>query len=129
MIAITTLMFERVLGDALMGAAFERNLERMLDLAKKIRRSGRPVIEDPVFRQQLAQGFIEVMVLKYHGLRNLSTQLQGGIPGPEGSIGKLLWSEPNQRICENAVGMQGRSARSRAGLHGRFTTGSGNTGF
>ena len=107
MIAITTLMFERVLGDALMGAAFERNLERMLDLAKKTRRSGRPVIEDPVFRQQLAQGFIEVMVLKYHGLRNLSTQLQGGIPGPEGSIGKLLWSEPNQRICENAVGMQG----------------------
>jgi alkylation response protein AidB-like acyl-CoA dehydrogenase len=79
----------------------------MLRLAKETKRSGRPVIEDPIFRQQLAEGFIEVMVLKYHGLRNLSTQLQGGIPGPEGSIGKLLWSEPNQRICESALAMQG----------------------
>jgi alkylation response protein AidB-like acyl-CoA dehydrogenase len=115
MIAITTLMFERVVGDALMAAAFERNIERMVALAKETRRSGRPVIEDPVFRQQLAQGFIEVMVLKYHGLRSLSAQLQGGIPGPEGSIGKLLWSEPNQRICENAVGMQGPSSQIMRG--------------
>ena len=115
MIAITTLMFERVVGDALMASAFEKNMERMVALAKETKRSGKPVIEDPVFRQQLAQGFIEVMVLKYHGLRNLSAQIQGGIPGPEGSIGKLLWSEPNQRICENAVAMQGPSSQIMRG--------------
>jgi len=115
MIAITTLMFERVLGDAVMGAAYETNIEKMLGLAQKTKRSGKPVVEDPVFRQQLAQGFIEVMVLKYHGLRNLSTQLQGGIPGPEGSIGKLLWSEPNQRIFENAMAMQGPCSQIMGG--------------
>ncbi|MBW2370099.1 MAG: acyl-CoA dehydrogenase, partial [Deltaproteobacteria bacterium] len=43
----------------------------------------------------------------YHGLRNFSNQLTGNIPGPEGSIGKLLWSEPNQRLTEAAVGTQG----------------------
>ncbi len=107
MIAITTLMFERVIGDAVMGAAYEKNMDRMVHMAGETKRAGRPVIEDPIFRQQLAQGYIEVMALKYHGLRNLSTQLQGGIPGPEGSIGKLLWSEPNQRICENGMAMQG----------------------
>ncbi len=106
-IAITTLMFERVMGDVVMATAYEGNMRRMFDLARQVKRGGRPVIEDPLTRQRLAQGFIEVMVLKYHGLRNLSTQLQGGIPGPEGSIGKLLWSEPNQRICENALAMQG----------------------
>ncbi len=115
MIAITTLMFERVIGDALMAAAFERNIERMVALAKEMKRSGKPVIEDPVFRQQLGQAFIEVMVLKYHGLRNLSAQVQGGIPGPEGSIGKLLWSEPNQRICENAIAMQGPASQIMRG--------------
>ena len=106
-IAITTLMFERALGDAVMAAAYEKNLQIMVDMARRCKRAGKPVIEDPVFRQQLAHDYTEVMVLKYHGLRSLSTQIQGGIPGPEGSIGKLLWSEPNQRITESALGMKG----------------------
>jgi alkylation response protein AidB-like acyl-CoA dehydrogenase len=63
----------------------------------------------------LAQSYIEVMVLKYHGLRNFSNQLQGGVPGPEGSIGKLLWSEPNQRIQEAALLMQGPNAQIMGG--------------
>jgi len=106
-IAITTLMFERAIGDAIMAAAYEKNLQIMVNMARQCKRAGKPVIEDPIFRQQLAQDYIEVMVLKHHGLRSLSTQIQGGIPGPEGSIGKLLWSEPNQRITESALGMQG----------------------
>ena len=115
MIALTTLMFERVLGDAVWVPVYEEMIQRMLGLAKQTKRSGRPVIEDPVFRQQLAQDFIDVMVLKYHSLRNLSTQIQGGMPGPEGSIGKLLWSEPNQRICENALAMQGPYSQLMSG--------------
>ena len=115
-IAITTLMFERVLGDAVMGVVHEKNFQRLLDVARESKRSGRPVIEDSVFRQQLAQSYIEIMVLKYHGLRSLSRQLEMGVPGPEGSIGKLLWSEPNQRISEAAIGMQG--------LYGQLVAGS-----
>lgn len=106
-IALTTLLFERVLGDVVMAAAYRKNIDLMIEMARQRKRAGEPVIEDPIFRQQLAQAYIEIMVLKYHGLRSLSQQLQGGVPGPEGSIGKLLWSEPNQRICEVAIGMQG----------------------
>jgi alkylation response protein AidB-like acyl-CoA dehydrogenase len=115
MIAITTLMFERVVGDASMAARYLRNIEFLLDMARQTKRSGRPVLEDPIFRQQLAQAYIEVTVLRYHGLRNLSHQLQGGTPGPEGSIGKLLWSEPNQRITEAAIGMQGLAGQIMEG--------------
>ena len=114
-IAITTLMFERVIGDVTMAAVYQRNIERMIQMASQSKRSGKAVIEDPIFRQQLAQAYIEVMVLKYHGLRNLSQQLQGDIPGPEGSIGKLLWSEPNQRITEAALGMQGPGSQIMGG--------------
>jgi len=114
-IAITTLMFERVLGDAIMGAAYETNVQKMIEMASQTKRSGIPVIEDPIFRQQLAQAYIEVMVLKYHGLRSLSNQLKTKIPGPEGSIGKLLWSEPNQRITEAAIGMQGPNSQIMGG--------------
>jgi len=114
-IGITTLMFERVLGDATMGAVYETNIQRMIEMASQTKRSGIPVIQDPIFRQQLAQAYIEVMVLKYHGLRSLSNQLQSEIPGPEGSIGKLLWSEPNQRITEFAIGMQGPNSQIMGG--------------
>jgi alkylation response protein AidB-like acyl-CoA dehydrogenase len=106
-VAITTLMFERAIGDATMAAVFLGNLSRMKAMAQEVKRSGRPIIEDPIFRQQLAQAYIEVMALKYHGYRNLSQLFGGGIPGAEGSIGKLLWSESNQRICESALTMQG----------------------
>ena len=53
-IAITTLMFERVMGDVVIGAAYEQNMQRMLNMAAKTKRAGRPVIEDPICRQQLA---------------------------------------------------------------------------
>jgi alkylation response protein AidB-like acyl-CoA dehydrogenase len=106
-IAITTLMFERTVGDATMASTFLRNLRGMVEMARETKRSGKPVIEDPIFRQQLARAYIDVMVLRYHGYRNLSQLFAGGIPGAEGSIGKLLWSEPNQRITEDALAMQG----------------------
>lgn len=114
-IAITTLMFERVMGDVVIGAAYEKNITRMMAMAANTKRSGKPVIENPVFRQQLAQSYIEIMALKYHGLRSFSHQLKGGIPGPEGSIGKLLWSEPNQRLTEAAIGMQGPNSQILGG--------------
>jgi alkylation response protein AidB-like acyl-CoA dehydrogenase len=106
-IAITTLMFERAIGDAIMGGIFERNLGNFIEMGRTTKRSGKPLMDDPVFRQQLGQAYTETMVVRCHGYRNLSQVLQGAVPGPEGSIGKLLWSEFNQRICESAVNMQG----------------------
>lgn len=114
-IALTTLAFERAVGDVSKAAAYETNMERMIEMAGQVRRSGRPAIDDPVFRQELARSYIEVMALKYHGLRNFSNQLEGGTPGPEGSIGKLLWSEPFQRINETAVDMQGPAGQIAGG--------------
>jgi alkylation response protein AidB-like acyl-CoA dehydrogenase len=106
-IAITTLMFERAMGDAVMGGWFSRNIHSLVHLARHTKRSGRPVIEDSVCRQELAQAYIDAKIVKYHGYRSLSQMLKGGVPGPEGSIGKLLWSESNQRICETAMNLEG----------------------
>jgi len=114
-IAITTLMFERTVGDVTMAAALGQKIGLMLEMAQKCMRAGKPVIEDPIFRQQLGQAYIDVMVTKYHGLRSLSHLIRGGIPGPEGSVGKLLWSEFNQRICEAAINMQGPGGQITSG--------------
>jgi len=107
MITMTTLMFERTMGDASIAAIYEKNLATMIEMAKTTKRAGKAVIDDLIYRQQLGQAIVDILVLKYNGLRNLYQQLQSHIPGPEGSIGKLLWSEPNQRITEAVIGMQG----------------------
>jgi alkylation response protein AidB-like acyl-CoA dehydrogenase len=107
MIAITTLMFERAMGDATIANSQLKGVEAMFEMARRVKRSGRPVIADARFRQQLAQAWIETMVLKCHGYRHLSHLLEGGVPGPEGSIGKLLWSETGQRTNETLMQLQG----------------------
>ena len=106
MIAITTLMFERVLGDVIKATKYDVSLKKMIQMARTVKRSGKPVFEDPVFRQQLGTDYIDILVLKSHGLRNLSGTLKTGVPGPEGSITKLLWSLTNQKMCDDAIMMQ-----------------------
>jgi len=113
--AITTLMFERAMGDVVIGAAYETNVTKLIRMAAEAKNCGHPVIEDPIYRQQIAQSYIEIMALKYHGLRNFSSHIKTGIPGPEGSIGKLLWSEPNQRLTEAAIDMQGPAGQVSGG--------------
>ncbi len=54
--------------------------------------------DSPIVRQRYAQLVIEATVLKYTRLRNLTRQLRGEPPGPEGSILKLFGSELGVRI-------------------------------
>jgi acyl-CoA dehydrogenase len=63
--------------------------------------------------------YIEILVLKYNGYRSLDRVLKGGIPGAEGSVGKIIWSELNPRMTELALEIEGpysqlieRSARA-----------------
>jgi alkylation response protein AidB-like acyl-CoA dehydrogenase len=107
MIAITTLMFERVMGDLRTSNAFMREFWRSLEMAKEMKRGGRSVLEDSMFRQRMAQTYIELMVLKYNGFRSLSQVIKGGVPGPEGSIGKIIWSELHQRMTELNLEIEG----------------------
>jgi alkylation response protein AidB-like acyl-CoA dehydrogenase len=106
-IAITTLMFERVMGDLRIADVFLREFGRIMEMAREMKRGGKAVLDNPVFRQQLAQCYIELMVLKFTGYRSASKMMKGGVPGPEGSIGKLLWSETHQRMGELAMQLQG----------------------
>lgn len=107
MIGITTLMFERVMGDLTAANRFMLEFKGIQKMARKMKRGGRSVLEDGVFRQKLAQSYIELMVLKYNGFRSLSNVIKKGIPGPEGSIGKILWSELHQRMTELAMEIEG----------------------
>jgi alkylation response protein AidB-like acyl-CoA dehydrogenase len=106
-VALTTLMNER--GTASFGtqARFRIIYDNLVALAQKSAVNGRPALQDPVIRQQLAQHLIDIEILKYNCFRNFTRLLRGGTPGPEGSVLKLWWSELNQRMQETAMTLQG----------------------
>jgi alkylation response protein AidB-like acyl-CoA dehydrogenase len=64
--------------------------------------NGAPAWESPLVRQRWAQLVIDVAALKYTRYRNLTRQLRGEPPGPEGSILKLFGSELGVRIADFA---------------------------
>ena len=101
-VAMTTLLHERgTLGMALATRAQITARE----LAEHARRLGRGA--DPLVRQKIAQHAIEARALQLNGYRAVTAVKRNGIPGPEGSILKLMWSELNQRMAETAVDIAG----------------------
>jgi alkylation response protein AidB-like acyl-CoA dehydrogenase len=100
--AITALMNERAnLGTAAQ-VVFKRNLEALIDRARTIQRNGANATKDPIVRQKLAQAHLELEILRLNTNRALTSLTKTGIPGPEGSIQKLYWSEWNQRLQQTA---------------------------
>jgi alkylation response protein AidB-like acyl-CoA dehydrogenase len=91
--------------------AFKRNLDALIEQARKLRRHGKTVIEDPVLRQKLAQAYVELEVFRLNTTRGLSNLAKRGTPGPEGSIQKLYWSELNQRNAQIAMEVLGPYAQ------------------
>jgi alkylation response protein AidB-like acyl-CoA dehydrogenase len=101
-VAITTLLHERgTLGAALASRAAITARE----LVDFIRTTGRG--EDRLTRQQVAQHYIESRILQLNGYRAVTQLMKVGIPGPEGSIMKLFFSELNQRMQETAIDAMG----------------------
>ncbi|MEP7342831.1 MAG: acyl-CoA dehydrogenase [Acidobacteriota bacterium] len=112
--AITTLMNERAhLGTGIY-VSFKRNLDQLIAHARQMKRNGKPTSQDPVIRQKLAQAFMELEIFRLTNTRALSKMNNQHVPGPEGSILKLQWSEYNQRFQQIAMETLGPAAQ----LHG-----------
>src|SRR5262249_29976768 len=58
----------------------------------------------------LAREWIELQALRYTNYRSLAALMKTGIPGPEGSVAKLHWSEQNQRLTKLARELRGDEA-------------------
>ena len=62
-------------------------------------------------RDAIAREWIELQALRFTNLRSLTTLVKTGIPGPEGSVAKLQWSEANQRLTKLALELLGPQAQ------------------
>jgi alkylation response protein AidB-like acyl-CoA dehydrogenase len=104
-VAMTTLLHERgTLGFALTGV-LDVSVRKLLAL---VRERG---IDDPLLLDRVAQEWIELQALKFTNYRALTQLIKTGIPGPEGSVAKLHWSEANQRLTKLALEILGDEAQ------------------
>jgi alkylation response protein AidB-like acyl-CoA dehydrogenase len=106
-VAISTLMHERGAFGARLHLLFKRSIDRLIGLSHSIHRNGSPAAKDPLMRQKLAQCYAEIEIMRLNQLRAFSRMAATGVPGPEGSILKIFWSELNQRVQQIAQELLG----------------------
>jgi alkylation response protein AidB-like acyl-CoA dehydrogenase len=97
-VGMATLGFER--GTFTLGqqVGFQRELERVIDIADKVGAS-----EDPEIRQRLARAWTGVSIMRWNALRTLG----GPATAATGSIGKLFWSTWHQELGQLAMDVLG----------------------
>src|SRR5205823_2761442 len=110
-VAITTLMHERATLAFGLQVGVKLALGELMELAKRTRVNGASAAEDPLFRDRLAQLYVESEVLRLNAYRGLTATMKYGVPGPEGSLGKWHWSEVNQALTELAMDIEGERAQ------------------
>ena len=105
---MTTLLHERgTLGFALTGV-LEVAMRKLVALTR-VRG-----VDDPLLLDRVAREWIELQALKLTNYRALTQLMRTGIPGPEGSVAKLHWSESNQRLTKLALEILGDEAQVRS---------------
>jgi alkylation response protein AidB-like acyl-CoA dehydrogenase len=114
-VAVSTLMYERGSYGARLHLIFKRAITRLIELSHKFQKDGHPAAQDPIARQKLAQCYAEIEIMRWNQLRAFSRVTATGVPGPEGSIQKIFWSELNQRLQQIAQEMFGAYGQLLAG--------------
>jgi alkylation response protein AidB-like acyl-CoA dehydrogenase len=104
-VAMATLGFER--GTAFLSSqlAFEGEFANLLATAHK-----NGAASDPVIRDELAQRYAGLQVMKYNGMRMLTNLVKRGTLGPESSVGKLIWTTWHRNFGETAMKVLGTDA-------------------
>ena len=99
-VALTTLGFERSSSAGIVSAG--GNSTDLVRLAGNLR-----ITDDPMVRQQLAEAAIYERAAALMVARYAEREQAGSVPGVEGSIGKLVWTQNLKRIGDAAASFLG----------------------
>ncbi|HEY7363918.1 MAG TPA: acyl-CoA dehydrogenase family protein [Methylomirabilota bacterium] len=120
-IAQTTLSYERGGNSLARVTRYAMAFRQLVEEARVLHRSGRPLLEEPVVRDRLGRMYAELEVQRYAALRVLSALERGGSPGPASSLTKLSYSEFEKRFYETALEILGPYGQATAGLPASLT--------
>jgi alkylation response protein AidB-like acyl-CoA dehydrogenase len=114
-IAQTTLSYERGGSSLARVTRYAAAFRQLLRAVRRLRRGGRPLLEDPAVRAKLGRIFVDLEVQRYAALRILSALEKGESPGPAASITKLSYSEFEKRYHELAQEILGPWGQAMVG--------------
>jgi alkylation response protein AidB-like acyl-CoA dehydrogenase len=103
-VVISTLMNER----AALGSGTGLGWRDVMKLASQVPSWDGTALDDPAFREWLADYYVQLEALRLNGFRALTALSRGEAPGPEGSAGKLLWSSTTQDMTDRALDLLDR---------------------
>ncbi len=101
-VVISTLMNER----AALGSGTGLSWRDVMQLAGSTPDGDGTVLQDPAFREWLADYYVRVEAVRLLSFRTLTSLSRGETPGPESSAGKLLWSNNTQEMTGHALDLQ-----------------------
>ena len=102
-VIISTLMNER----AAIGAGGGLGWADIMKIARDIPGVDGPAIEDPAFREWLADWYVNAEGIRLLSFQTLTSLSRGQAPGPESSAGKLLWANQTQDLSSMALDVMG----------------------
>ncbi|MEM8769596.1 MAG: acyl-CoA dehydrogenase family protein [Pseudomonadota bacterium] len=108
-IAMKTLTFERGASGGQAGGLSMNavGVQDVVELARRVKRDGRPAIEDPWVREELVKFLIEDQGDRLCGARARHPALTSERPAAIAMSGKLRGTEHKRRLMQFAVGLQG----------------------
>ena len=115
----TALDHERVFMGGVV-AQHRRLFEDMVQYAKETHRDGKPLSEDPVIRQRLAQLAIDLEIGRLFAYRVAWLLGQGTVPFAEASMTKIFTSELERRLANTAMQILGLYGPLDEGEHAPF---------
>ena len=106
-VAMATLMIERYV--ATDSGGFGPHLDLFIDMAREVEVGGKAALEDGRVRSAIARNYAMRSGLEAITRRAMLMMEAGMVPGPEGSLNKLVAVRSRQRLSELALDLQGNT--------------------
>jgi alkylation response protein AidB-like acyl-CoA dehydrogenase len=117
-VALTTLGFERDHSGDGGGARVGGSWRQLLATARATGVTG-----DPIMRQELARAYSHFRIEGFVNRRAADLRRAGAPPGPEGSLGKLIWTEGMRLVSDIVTKVLGPSLIADTGEWGTYAWG------
>jgi alkylation response protein AidB-like acyl-CoA dehydrogenase len=102
-LAMTVLSLERASTRMHRNGRYMHEFNHLVEICKNPGPRGDRLIDNPHFRQRLAEVYADIEIHRYYNIKTVSLIGSGRQVGPEASIVKLQWSELHQRMSELAL--------------------------
>ena len=89
----------------------ERELEALKALAHESRRAGRPALDDPALRREIARFEVRISAMRLNGMRYLTKQLNSQHPSSETSVNKVVSNQLSLTMSDLAMKLLGSKSQ------------------